>query len=80
LAAYCLLVEEEFGTPPPYGLIHYDDATIRIPFDRQLRRFLLDTLDEMRGARTLASVDRDHDSPQKCLRCGQRANCSQRLA
>jgi len=80
LAAYCLLVEEHFGTRPPWGLIHYDDATVQIPFDAPLRRRLLDTLDEMRRAGSRASVDRDHDSPQKCLRCGQRANCSQRLA
>lgn len=80
LAAYCLLVEEHFGARPPYGLIRYDDATVQIPFDRQLRHHLLDTLNEMRQARCLASADRDHDSPQKCLRCGQRENCDQRLA
>jgi len=79
LAAYCLLVEEQFGARPPHGLIHYDDATFQIPFDRPLRRQLLDTLDEMRQAYSRGWADRDHDSPQKCLRCGQRDNCDQRL-
>ena len=79
LAAYCLLVEEEFGVRPPHGLLRYADATLEIPYDAALRRRLIQTLDAMRDARSAGSADRDHDSPQKCLRCGQRENCEQRL-
>lgn len=80
LAAYCLLAEEEFGVRPPYGLLRYDDATLQIPYDEPLRRRLRDTLAAMRKARAQGSADRDHQTPQKCLRCGQRENCDQRLA
>lgn len=80
LAAYCLLVEEEFGVRPSYGLLRYDDATLQIPYDTPLRRRLLDTLEAMRQARAKGSADRNHEVPQKCLRCGQRENCEQRLA
>lgn len=80
LAAYCLLVEEEFGVRPSYGLLRYDDATLQIPYDTPLRRRLLDTLEAMRQARARGSADRNHEVPQKCLRCGQRENCEQRLA
>ncbi len=80
LAAYCLLVEEEFGVRPPYGLLRYDNATIRIPYNESLQRRLLDTLAAMREARAQGDARRDHQMPQKCLRCGQRDNCDQRLA
>lgn len=80
LAAYCLLAEEEFGARPPYGLLRYDNATLQIPYNEALRRRLLDTLGAMREARAQGSADRDHQTPQKCLRCGQRENCDQRLA
>ncbi|GAB4400537.1 MAG: CRISPR-associated protein Cas4 [Anaerolineales bacterium] len=79
LAAYCLLAEEVFGVRPPYGLLRYDNATLEIPYDEPLRSRLLDTLAAMREARAHGSADRDHDTPQKCLRCGQRENCDQRL-
>lgn len=80
LAAYCLLVEEEFGVRPSYGLLRYDDATLQIPYDKPLRRRLLDTLEAMRQARARGSADRNHEMLQKCLRCGQREHCDQRLA
>jgi CRISPR-associated exonuclease Cas4 len=80
LAAYCLLVEEEFGARPPHGLLHYDNATLEIPNNEALRSRLLHTLDAMREARAHGSADRDHEIPQKCARCGQRENCEQRLA
>lgn len=79
LAAYCLLVEEEFGERPPHGLLHYDNATLQIPNDAALQRRLLQTLDAMRQARAHGGADRNHETPQKCLRCGQRENCEQRL-
>jgi len=80
LAAYCLLVEEEFGVRPPHGLLRYAEATLEIPYDSALRRRLMQTLDAMRDARATGHADRDHETPQKCLRCGQRDNCDQRLA
>jgi len=80
LAAYCLLAEETFGVRPPYGLLRYDNATLQIPYDEFLRRRLLDTLAAMRQAHAEGSAQRNHESAQKCLRCGQRDNCDQRLA
>jgi len=79
LAAYCLLAEEEFGVRPPYGLLRYDDATLQIPYDEPLRRRLLDVVAAMREARARGAANRDHEMAQKCLRCGQRENCDQRL-
>lgn len=75
LGAYCLLVEDTCKTQPPYGLLHYADATLRIPFDRDLRRAVLDTADEVRRARSAPNVQRQHDEPARCRGCGYRHAC-----
>ena len=36
LAAYCLLVENEYGRRPPYGLIHYADRTFAVNYTPEL--------------------------------------------
>ncbi len=81
LAAYCLLVEDNEGARPPYGLLHYANATVRIPFDDALRNELLDTLEQMRQAQTANAITRSHDDPLRCTHCGFRHACgSQALA
>jgi CRISPR-associated exonuclease Cas4 len=72
--AYCLLVEETSGRPPPYGLLRYADAEFRIPWDADARGALL-------GLR--AELDRPYDgrarpSPARCARCPWRNGCDAR--
>ena len=76
LAAYCLLVEDAQGRPPPYGLIRYGDATVRVDFTPLLRDELLATLAEMRERRGGRTVDRSHVEPARCRGCGVRHACS----
>lgn len=75
LAAYCLLVEDTEGRRPPYGILHYANTTIRIPFDDALRGRLLDILAQMRRAQTGAELARSHDDPLRCSHCGYRHAC-----
>lgn len=75
LAAYCLLIEEAHGQPPPHGLIHYANATIQIDYTPDLRVALLDLLDEMRDRRGRRDVPRSHDEPARCQGCGVRHAC-----
>lgn len=75
LAAYCLLVEDVYGRPPAYGLIHYADATLQIPYTPALRQALLDLLAEMRQARGLPEVQRSHQDAARCRGCGVRYAC-----
>ncbi len=42
LAAYCLLVEENFGVRPPYGILQYRDQAFAIDFTDDLEADLLD--------------------------------------
>lgn len=75
VAAYCLLVEEAHGETPPYGLIRYTDATVRIDYTPALRAQLLALLEQVRAARGQADVGRSHRDPARCRACGVRHAC-----
>lgn len=80
LAAYCLLVEEEYGQPPPYGIIKYRDQNYAVEYTAQLRAELLSVLAEMRQDLATADVSPSHASPNRCRSCGYREECGERLA
>jgi CRISPR-associated exonuclease Cas4 len=81
LAVYCLLVEENLGQRPPYGLIRYADRSFTVHYTDELRRIVLDTIDQMRRDLTLPNgPHRDHDSARRCATCGLRESCNERLA
>lgn len=79
LAAYCLLVEETEGRPPPHGLLCYHQRTFRIPYDDGLREHLLGVMAEMRRGLHAAPLPRNHNDPVRCRFCGYRAICDQSL-
>ena len=66
LATYCLLVEENFEAAPPYGLLRYADATLRIDYTDELRRRVLEAAAEIRQARRTPDVRRSHSEPPRC--------------
>ena len=80
LAAYCLLVEEREGWKPPYGILKYRDQAFEIDYTPTLREELLNTLDAIRSDLHARKVGRSHDEPARCLGCGYRDRCDQRLA
>jgi CRISPR-associated exonuclease Cas4 len=87
LTAYCLLVEENTGQAPPYGLIKYADAIFEVDYTPALRRELLALLDAMHRLRSQSNqqrarsgVPRSHDEPRRCAGCGYRQICDQSLA
>jgi len=72
--AYCLLVEESTGSPPPYGILRYSDAEFRVRWDERARRELLELRREL-----LAPYDgRATPSRAKCARCPWVAVCDAR--
>lgn len=75
LGAYCLLVEEHYGITPAYGLLHYADDTLRIPFTEQLRSEVLAVAAEIRRAQGARKIPRNHDSIARCRACGYRHAC-----
>lgn len=77
LATYCLLVEEKFKTTPPYGILHYADATLKIEFTEQLRYQVLSAAEAIRRARNAADVTRSHTDPNRCQHCGYSHACGE---
>jgi CRISPR-associated exonuclease Cas4 len=83
LAAYCLLVEEQEGQAVPYGIIKYADKAFEVDYTPALRARVVDTLAAMRDglhATDPEGVARSHDEPRRCVSCGHRDQCDQRLA
>jgi CRISPR-associated exonuclease Cas4 len=83
LAAYCLLVHKVMGKRPAYGILRYGDlqsgTTYSIKYTPDLETSLIDLLAEMRHQEHRKEVNRSHDSPARCARCGFRSICDQRL-
>ncbi len=80
IAAYCLLLEEEYGKAPPYGVIRYGDGSHDIEYNEDLRRLVLQKLGEMRACIVKGEAHRNHTRPGKCLHCSRRSVCPERLA
>ena len=79
LAAYCLLVEREFGKRPPYGIIHYQDRSFSVDYTSELEHALLDLLTEMRQDDSRRNVNRSHQEQGRCRGCGFAHHCDQVL-
>jgi len=84
LAAYCLLVQRTLGKRPTYGILHYSDntgsgRTYAIDYTPQLESDVLELVAEMRTLESRKEIQRSHDSPARCARCGYRSLCEQRL-
>lgn len=80
LAAYCVLVQENYGIRPNYGILQYQDKAFAIDYTHELEDDIFDLLAEMRQGATKEEVDRDHNDWGRCAKCSVRRNCYQRLA
>ncbi|MFZ0532444.1 MAG: CRISPR-associated protein Cas4 [Anaerolineales bacterium] len=79
LAAYCLLVEHEYGTRPTHGILHYSNRTFAIDYSAVLEGSIQATIREMQGRTNRSQVDRSHQDVKRCLHCGYRSICDQAL-
>lgn len=79
LAAYCLLVDHEYGTRPTHGILHYSNRTFAIDFTAELEESIQATIREMQGRTSHSHVDRSHQDGKRCLHCGYRSVCDQAL-
>ncbi len=81
LAAYCLLIEERQGRPPPYGVLQYGKhVRHEIDYNDELKWTLVNKLIEMRQIMRTGEAHRNHRRPGKCASCSRREGCSERLA
>jgi len=79
LAAYCLLIEREYGKRPAYGIIHYGRRTFSVPYTQELESALIDLLTEIRQDDRRKSVARSHDQAARCRGCGYAYTCEEAL-
>jgi CRISPR-associated exonuclease Cas4 len=79
--AYCALVEDQMNERVPYGLVIYAGEQVRrVDFTEANRRWLLQVVSEVRAARGLITLNRNHNQRGRCSGCGLREQCSQSLA
>lgn len=79
LAAYCLLVQENYSRRPKYGIVKYADRMFEVDFSASLESTLLNVLDAMRDDLAAGRSSRSHTEPGRCVRCAVRAACNERL-
>lgn len=79
-AAYCILLEEEYGKSPPYGILKYGETEHEIDYTGDLRQLVLNKLREMREAIDKGEAHRNHSREMKCARCSRRNVCPEKLA
>ena len=81
VAAYCLLLEEALKTNVPYGLVRYDDRSVRVEYTSMLRSELLSIVEEIRLARRSNREQHiSHHDRRRCRACGDRESCREYLA
>jgi CRISPR-associated exonuclease Cas4 len=79
LAAYCKLVETEYGRRPSYGIIRYSDKSFNVPFTEKLENQLLLLMEDMRMVEQFNDVHRSHDHMGRCQSCGYGEICEEKL-
>lgn len=77
LGTYFLLVEEEYGVRPPFGVVVLGDGTrVRVRNTEALRSEVLSIASRIREQRARLSLPVRVSQPaNKCRLCGQQANC-----
>jgi CRISPR-associated exonuclease Cas4 len=80
LAAHCLLVEERFGKAVRRGQLMYQNRSLEIVFDDELRGKIFDAVKALKSAESVGDVARSHNNPARCRGCGFRQVCRDSLA
>ncbi len=80
MSVYFILIEEETGLRPPYGVIVTGDGRREIVRNtNELRACVLDIADKIRAVRwQVAEIIQVRQPPAKCRGCGVREACEQR--
>ena len=76
---YGMLVEDEYGQPPPFVRIQYSNRWFDEAYTPERKQWVLRVSPRLRVARRASDCDRSHRMPAKCRNCGQKDNCGQAL-
>ena len=81
LAAYCQILEENYGGFVPYGILVYNNASqqYKIPFDPKIRFELESAIKKMRHMLKTKKTARNHNDLYKCKSCSMRNYCDKKI-
>ena len=81
LAAYCQLLEDNYGGFVPYGILIYNNASqqYKIPFNPEIRFELESTIKKMRYLLKTRKIMRNHNDPHRCKNCSMMTYCRMRI-
>jgi CRISPR-associated exonuclease Cas4 len=81
VAAYCQLLEENYGGFVPYGILVYNNTEqYKIPFDPRIRFELASTIKKMRQSMKSGKIMMNHSDFRRCKACSMRGYCSNKIA
>jgi CRISPR-associated exonuclease Cas4 len=76
LAAYCQLIEDNYGKFVPHGMLVYSDGQqFNITFNPKLRFELQNTINEMRSVIKTGKVNINKKDSLKCRNCSMKDYC-----
>jgi CRISPR-associated exonuclease Cas4 len=76
LAGYCQLLEENYETFVPFGILVYNDGSqYKIPFNPSLRFEFESSLKNMRYTWKTGRIIRNHMDSFKCKNCSMKTYC-----
>lgn len=81
LAAYCQILEENYGGLVSNGILVYTDTSkqYEIPFNPKLRFELESTIKSMRSILKTNKVSMNHNNINRCRSCSMRVHCNQKI-
>lgn len=79
VAAYCLLIEDATGIRPPYGIVKYPEQEHEIEYNDDMKKVLLEKVQEIKRALSEGGAHRNHNRQGKCRSCSRRNICPERL-
>jgi CRISPR-associated exonuclease Cas4 len=65
---------------PKYGIVKYADRMFAVDYTDALRTELLGVIAALRDDLARGAASRSHDEAARCMHCGYRHACSERLA
>jgi CRISPR-associated exonuclease Cas4 len=78
--AYCALVEDQWKQRVPYGLVIYAGQQVRrVEYTEVSKQWLMTTIRDVRVARGIDNIARNHNQRGRCSGCGVRSECDQSL-
>ena len=79
ITAYCMLIEDKYGSPPPYGVLKYRNRQFKIPYEDRWKNMVIKIRKNMIKDMERGEAHRNHNNKNKCLHCARREYCPEKL-